>query len=130
MAARRSSFSSTRAAAWAIELANATSCEPSWGSPCTVRRNNTPAARPCTNTGSATADRTLTSIRCSVQRPRLEGVRHGVRPAVCDQDDDRRAPEARGGRQIAHPLCQARLLGGDREDQKVGRLLFRPIGAG
>src|SRR6266700_708847 len=68
MAARRSSFSSTRAAAWAIVLANATSCERSWGSPCTVRRKNTPAARPCTNTGSATADCTLTSIRCCVQR--------------------------------------------------------------
>src|SRR6266571_939130 len=78
MAARRSSFSSTRAAACAIVFANPTSCDRSWGSPCTVRRKNTPAARPCTNTGSATADCTFTSSCCWIQQQLEVNVQSAV----------------------------------------------------
>src|SRR5437763_315372 len=127
MAARRSSFSSTRAAAWAIVLANATSWVRSRRSPCTVRRKNTPAARPWTNTGSATAG--------AGGRPRVRGSGGGGvgargAPAAGQAHDPGRAPERGCGREVAPLASQRGTLGADRGHHYAGGLVPRRVGAG
>jgi hypothetical protein len=67
--------------------------------------------------------------RHGVPRARLQRIRHGVGPAVRHEDDDRCARVACPGRQIAYRVRQPRLLGGDGEDQEIGRLVLRTVGA-
>src|SRR5438132_704527 len=68
--------------------------------------------------------------RHGVLRARLERISDGVGPAVRQKDDHRGTGEARGGRQVPHHLRQPRLLRGDGEDEKIGRLRLRPFGTG